>query len=241
MSASEQEDTHEAARRTLRLTKSPTEFIPTAQRETPTSATTIHSNMQRQFTPDPPSGQWGFQKFPANYSPRAGPTFNTNEPDPANESEGYIPGHPSQPNRDVNIKQLREIPTPPPRTGSPPNDPRDISDLTQQMLSFNTEIGLSPREPLSEDLKTALNRSDVIMAERERNLELYNTNTPQSLDEARKRGIGDAEYLLLQRRDLARRGVPDTTYPFLNNGQDVEMNLDKWPGDVRRAVLCKFN
>lgn len=245
MSASEHDDSHEAARRTLRLTKSPTEFIPAAKRDTSNPTANVRADMQSSYHADIPAGQWGFQKYPSNFSPRAGATYGISEAiaDSANDSEAYIPGHASQPNRDVNLRQLRSLETPPPRPGSADDDPQDLADLAQQVLSFNTEPALPPREQMviPEELQEFWNRPENIMAERKRNLELFNTKTPMNLEEARKRGLGDHEFMLLQRRDLARRSVPSTTFPFLNGGQDINECLDDWPPEVGRAVLRTFS
>lgn len=243
MSASEHDEAQEDARRTLRLTKSPTEFVPSTKRDIPETAGSDTSEMPAYGLEEVPSGQWGPQSFRHRWSPRSTVPFGVSEPtiDSTTDLQDFIEAYPSQPNRDVNLRELRNLEMPGPRPGSPDNDPEDLAALAEEVLSFKPAPPLAPPETMviPEELQAFYNDSEVLATDRKRNLELFNTTTPATVEEAHKRGIGDYEYIMLQRRDLARRSVPSSTYPFYNGGQDINDSLDAWPIEVQRAVLRK--
>ena len=241
MSVSEHDDANESARRTLRLTKSPTEFVPASKNATPRSTVSPVMNKQP-YNSQIPSSHWNTSRA-ANWSPRTAAAYNNYEMtgeiafDPAMVLSQY----PRLPNRETNLRELRDRETPPPRAGSPDNDPEDLAILTDQILSFKPRPTGTPtdRTSLSGDYQALLDSPEAVAAERRRNAELYNMPTPANLEEALRRGIGEYEFLLLQRRDLARRLVPSTTYPFLNNGKDINDTLEEWPLDVQKAISSK--
>ena len=248
------QDARDATRSSLRLTKSPTEFVPSSMR-----------NMTPQIPENAVVGQFS-QQFedvfahqlpktsarPAQPSVSQRPAQHSRETSGGTDERGVLDPQTGlhrvqqEPPRDTNMKEIRERhSTPPPRPGSP-DDWRSstMDEFADRMLSLqSSHPPMAPLQPMEypRELAAVYETPEFHAQERTYYMELLHTETPESPEKARSIGIGAYGYRLLKMRDTVRRTFPNSTFPLLNGDKVGDTEVSNYPEEIQEAFYSESN
>ena len=246
-----QQEGREATRSTLRLTNFPREFVPSSMRQN-------SSNVPEEVAAGPffYEDTFATQIPPINQSSQI-PFSSTNQrvksPTTPVATQGfYDPGSglmklSTDPPREVNLRETRDYVMPPPRPGSPDADNFDEGDLSQLTHKMTLKPSLPPQKPykpipLPPEIEALWNSDDTQQQERDyymkRYAKLLQTETPASWEVARSLDLSPTDYEMLKMRDVVRKTIPESTFPFFN-GDDVDDRVYNYPPEIQKAYFRK--
>ena len=256
----------------LPLSQSPREFVPSAQTQRPTytnmNPNAVQWNSNIAFTgnssslQDPPiayvtlmptlrSGSCVLTitldsspaaQAPPNYAetmPKLSPTSSRHS------NIETITGRNRELLRETRLREIRSIPTPPPRSGSPDDRIDSLAGLADRIGKMTTAEPLHDPAPLPihPQLQAVFNDPTAVARDRQRNhnQDLYTMQTPRSLNDALKMGLSEYDYQVKKTQDYVRKQVPGSQFPFYDDGREIDESLQQAPINVKEALMCTFN
>ncbi|KAL9059719.1 MAG: hypothetical protein Q9162_001020 [Coniocarpon cinnabarinum] len=233
-------DPREAARSSLRLTRSPAEFVPKRTNTMPANIPE-DQDFEDLFARQIPgisaahSGQQSMRD--SQHSRDASGTSGLTAPlevwDPPTNSRRPAKEEPRDPVlRTMREQQRKEAPGSP---GSPDcESDGDMARLAERALSLRSAVPpMEEFKPMQmpASLRAAYEKADVRTQERLYYQKLLHMDTPATAEVARALNISPQIYEMMKMRDIVRQTKPHSTFPFFN-GDEVDNQVANYPMDL---------